>query len=266
MLLGPLEEGDGSAVEWLRERDPGFGALRRAARAALVMPAMFAWATRDRQPGGRDVRGLRLVRDAPPGRFRGPMRARLQAQAALAVTGRGCSCRSARWPRGRPPSPRCSDHASWAFGVMFAGVVSSVLAGATTSLLLAFILPVSLPGPNLLDSLYRLAGWGMASAAALLAIWLLWPAPARDPVRSAATRGTRAVAAPPAGRRWPTSSAAKARRSRAERDAAIAQGRQRGRGIAHRLFFATPYRPTGLSTRGPDRGAAGGRAQMAQGV
>ena len=34
-----------------------------------------------------------------------------------------------------------------AFAILFAGVVSSVLAGATTTLLLAFILPVSLPGP-----------------------------------------------------------------------------------------------------------------------
>jgi hypothetical protein len=33
------------------------------------------------------------------------------------------------------------------FGVIFAGVASSVLAGATTALLLAFILPVSLAAP-----------------------------------------------------------------------------------------------------------------------
>ena len=48
------------------------------------------------------------------------------------------------------------------FGVLFAGVVSSVLAGATISLLLAFILPVSLAGPvsSIPD---RLAGWGLAA-------------------------------------------------------------------------------------------------------
>ena len=47
------------------------------------------------------------------------------------------------------------------FAILFAGVVSSVLAGATTSLLLAFILPVSLPGPvsSIPD---RVAGWGLA--------------------------------------------------------------------------------------------------------
>ena len=51
-----------------------------------------------------------------------------------------------------------------AFAVIFSGVASSVLAGATTSLLLAFILPVSLTGPvsSIPD---RLAGWGLAAGA-----------------------------------------------------------------------------------------------------
>ena len=131
-----------------------------------------------------------------------------------------------------------------AFGVLFAGVVSSVLAGATTSLLLAFILPVSLPGPvsSIPD---RLAGWGLASAAALLAIALLWPAPARDPVRSAAIAGTRAVA-----QRLRAQVAyvlGGQPRLAAERDAAIAQADSAVDAL-HAVFFATPYRPTGLST------------------
>src|SRR3954462_8085857 len=80
-----------------------------------------------------------------------------------------------------------------AFGVPFAGVVSSVLAGGTTSVLLAFILPVSLAGPvsSIPD---RLAGWGLASGAALLAIGLLWPAPERNPRRTAAIEACRALA------------------------------------------------------------------------
>src|SRR3954451_21958168 len=91
-----------SAVAWLRERDPGFGALRRAGRAALVMPAMFA--VGDVVIGNAAVAtfaafgsfAMLLLVD-----FRGPMRARLQAQAALAVTGGVFVCVGtlvSRWP------------------------------------------------------------------------------------------------------------------------------------------------------------------------
>src|SRR5262249_62332294 len=79
------------------------------------------------------------------------------------------------------------------FGVIFAGVVSSVLAGATTALLLAFILPVSLAAPASAVP-ERLAGWGMAGGVALVAIALLWPAPARDRLRGAAAAACRALA------------------------------------------------------------------------
>src|ERR1035441_7974005 len=80
------------------------------------------------------------------------------------------------------------------FAVLFAGVASSVLAGATTSLLLAFILSVSLAGP--ISSIpARVEGWGMAAGAALLAVALLWPAPAHDLLRSPASTACRALAA-----------------------------------------------------------------------
>jgi uncharacterized membrane protein YccC len=157
--------------------------------------------------------------------FTGPMRARLQAQAALAVTGAVFVCLGT-----------LVSQSAWlaavamvtvAFGVLFAGVVSSVLAGATTSLLLAFILPVSLSGPvsSIPD---RLAGWGLASGAALLAVALLWPAPARDPVRGAAIAGCRALAARLRG--------------------GAVDGANEAVEALHAVFFATPYRPTGLST------------------
>src|SRR6266699_1921587 len=51
-----------------------------------------------------------------------------------------------------------------AFAMLFAGVVSSVLAGASTALLLAFILPVTVPAPMSAVP-DRLAGWGLAGAA-----------------------------------------------------------------------------------------------------
>jgi uncharacterized membrane protein YccC len=80
------------------------------------------------------------------------------------------------------------------FTVIFAGVVSSVLAGATTSLLLAFILPVTLAAPpSALPG--RLAGWSMAAVAAVVAVAVLWPAPTRDPLRAVASGACRALAA-----------------------------------------------------------------------
>jgi hypothetical protein len=175
--------------------------------------------------------------------FAGPMRARLQAQAALAVTGAVFVC--AGTLASRSAWLAAVAMALVAFGVLFAGVVSSVLAGATTSLLLAFILPVSLPGPvsSIPD---RLAGWGLAAGAAFLAVALLWPAPARDPVRGAAIAGCRALAS---RLRLQVADVlgGESTSSAAERDAAIERADSAVEAL-HAVFFATPYRPTGLST------------------
>jgi hypothetical protein len=132
-----------------------------------------------------------------------------------------------------------------AFGVLFAGVVSSVLAGASLSLLLPLIIAVNLPGTasSIPD---RLEGWGIASLFSLFAISVLWPAPAHDPVRSSAIAACRALATRLrvevefvlAGRQ--VSGEAQYQEALAASDAAV-QAVQTG-------FFATPYRPTGLST------------------
>jgi uncharacterized membrane protein YccC len=217
-----------TAVDWLRARDRGFAALRRSARTAVVMPVAFAIG--DRVIANADVATFAafgsfaqlLLVDFP-----GPLRDRLRAQLALAITGGVFICVAT-----------LASQSTWTaviamalvgFGVLFAGVVSSVLAGATTSLLLVFILPVSLPG-SVASIPDRLAGWGIASAGALIAVALLWPAPARDPVRDAATAAIRALAA-----RLRAGHAASA-----AADAAVE--------TLHATFFATPYRPTGLST------------------
>ncbi len=132
-----------------------------------------------------------------------------------------------------------------AFGVLFAGVVSSVLATATTSLLLAFILPVSLPASasSIPD---RVAGWGLAAGASVLAVALLWPAPELYPVRSAVIAACRAV-----GERlradvgYMTSGGGPD--ALETHRAAIARADDAMKRMLD-LFFATPYRPTGLST------------------
>jgi hypothetical protein len=175
--------------------------------------------------------------------FGGSMRERLQAQAALAIVGGVFVCVGT-----------LASHSTWlaavamtlvGFGVLFAAVVSSVLAAATTSLLLAFILPVSLAAP-ISAVPDRLAGWGMAAGAAFLAVALLWPAPASDPLRGLAIEACRALAA---RLRADVAYVLGGDRGTLEADHDAAVARASGAVSAlHRAFFATSYRPTGLST------------------
>ena len=178
---------------WLGQRDRGFAALRRATRTAIIMPGMFAL-------GDKVIGNPQLATFAAFGSFAmlllvdfgGPMAERLQAMAALAVTG-GVFVWLAT----------LASQTGWlaavamavaGFGVIFAGVVSSVLAGASTALLLAFILPVSLAAPASAVP-DRLAGWGMAAGAALVATALLWPSPSRPAGRARPTPARRATPA-----------------------------------------------------------------------
>jgi len=231
-------------LRWLGQRDRGFAALRRAGRTAIIMPAMFA--VGDKVIGDPQVAtfaafgsfAMLLLVD-----FGGPMAERLQAEAALAVTGGVFVCLAT-----------LASQTAWlaavamavvGFGVIFAGVVSSVLAGATTALLLAFILPVSLAAPASAVPA-RLAGWGMAGGVALVATALLWPAPAHDRLRGAAAVACRELAARlRAGVAYLLSG--RDEQFARDRDHAAAQADQAVQALRS-AFLATPYRPTGLST------------------
>ena len=242
---GGEESGAMSGVgNWLREHDPGYAALRRAGRTALVMPAMFALSD-------KVIANPALATFAAFGSFAmlllvdftGTIKDRLLDQAALAV---GCAALiSLATLVSRTTWLSAVTMAIVAFAVLFAGAVSSVLAGATTALLLSFILPVSLPGSasSIPD---RVAGWGLAAGASLLAISLLWPSPADNPVRAAAVAACRALAGRlRAGVSYvrsggEASSAETYQGAVARADEAVQR--------MENLFFATPYRPTGLST------------------
>jgi hypothetical protein len=174
--------------------------------------------------------------------FTGPLRSRLQAQAALSVAGGVLIC-----------AGTLASRAVWlaalamavvALLVIFAGVVSSVLAGATTALLLAFILPTSLPAtaaaiPD------RLAGWGLAAGAAYIAIAVLWPAPERNPLRAAAVDACHAVAARLRADVARATAAVPDADARQVSAAAAAHDAVTG---LHRAFLGTPWQPAGLST------------------
>ena len=231
-------------LRWLGQRDRGFAALRRATRAAIIMPAMFALG--DKVIGNPQVAtfaafgsfAMLLLVD-----FGGPMTERLQAEAALAVTGGVFVCVATL--ASRTAWLAAVAMAVAGFGVIFAGVVSSVLAGATTALLLAFILPVSLAAPASAVP-GRLAGWGMAAGVALVATAFLWPAPARDRLRGAAAAACRALAARlRAGVAYLLSGMDE--QFARDRDHAAAQS-DRAVEALRSSFLATPYRPTGLST------------------
>ncbi len=146
----------------------------------------------DRQPDPGYLRGVRFVRDAAARRLR---RDASRTGAGAGLAGRGRARFSCRW---QPSCRRWAWLAAAAmvvvgFFVLFSGVVSSVLAGATTSLLLGFILPVTLPGPvsSIPD---RLEGWALAGGASVLAITVLWPAPVRDPLRARTAEACRLLA------------------------------------------------------------------------
>ncbi|MFG2938822.1 FUSC family protein [Streptomyces sp. NPDC048282] len=230
-------------VTWLRDRDPDLAATRRAARTALVMPALFALCTevlRSPTMAGYAAFGsfsMLLLVD-----YSGPMVERLRAQAALAVAWLVLIC-----------AGTLAAGQLWlavlgtvvvGFAILFAGVVSSVLAGSATALLLGFVLPVSAPVP-LSQLPERLAGAGLAAAVALPAVALLWPRPVADPLSAPAAAVCRAAAgylrarASLPGPDGPGSDTDRCRAA-AERTAG-------SRADLRGVFDATPYRPTGLS-------------------
>ncbi|HXA59705.1 MAG TPA: FUSC family protein [Streptosporangiaceae bacterium] len=231
------------AVAWLHAHDPALAATRRAGRTALVMPSLFALCSQVfHSPTMASFAAFGSFSMLLLVEFTGPMVQRLRAHVGLAVAWAVLICLGTLAAR-----------ETWlavivtvvvGFLVLFSGVVSSVLAGSATALLLAFILSVTTPVPlsQLPD---RLAGAGLAAAAAMLAISLLWPRPATDPISPLAARVCRAAAvqlrtqasrlargadAPDAGQC----------RAAAEQTAAAATD-------LRRAFDATPYRPTGLS-------------------
>ena len=229
-------------LQWLATRDRGLSALRRAARTAIIMPLMFALG--DKVFGDPNLAtfaafgsfAMLLLVD-----FGGRIRDRVQAQLALAVTGGVFVCVGT--VASRNPWSAAISMAVVGFIVLFAGVVSSVLAAASTSLLLAFILPVSLAAPvSTLGA--RLAGWGLASAVATVAIAVLWPAPVRDVLRGPAGAAVRAIA----GRlRAEVAYVLGGREETPEHKDAIAAGKASVAAL-QQVFLATPNRPTGLST------------------
>lgn len=230
-------------LQWLRARDADLSALRRAGRSAIVMPATFALG--DKVIGNAEVAtfaafgSLAMLLFAD---FGGPMRERVAAHVSLVVMGGIFVCLGTL--ASREIWLAAAAMFAVGFAVLFAGVVSSVLAGASTSLLLSFILPLTLHGPvsSIPD---RLVGWLLAGAVSLVAITALWPAPAREPLRMP---GVRACVLLARSLRAEVDCAVAVPGSDPRYAATLASGAAEAVKNLRTSFFATPYRPTGLTT------------------
>jgi len=173
-------------------RDPSFYALRRAARAAVVVPITFAI-------GSQVVGNAQSATFAAFGAFAlllfvdfpGNRASRLAAYSLLALTGAvlitlGTLVAEPAWLA-------VVAMAAVAFVVLFAGVISSITAAAGRAALLAFILPVMLPGiPS--DIAARLLGWAIAVAVAVPVALFVWPPQEQNQLRVRAAALCRALA------------------------------------------------------------------------
>lgn len=234
----------GRPLAWLRTHDPELAATRRAARTALVMPALFAFCSQVlHSPTMATFAAFGSFSMLLLVEFTGPMVQRLRAHLGLALAWAVLISLSTLVARTTWLAVTITVVVG--FLVLFSGVVSSVLAEATTALLLAFVLPVASPAPlsQLPD---RLAGAGLAAAGAMLAISLLWPRPATDPLGPHAARVCRTAAAQlraDADRLTGEPDAPSTRQCKDTADQAVAAASD-----LRTAFDATPYRPTGLST------------------
>jgi hypothetical protein len=231
--------------EWLRAHDLGYAALRRAARAAILMPALFAL-------GDKVIANPVMSYFIAFGAFAmllfvdfaGTRLDRVRSQSLLGIACMVMIALGTLVSTVRVLAVICMFAVG--FGVLFSAVVSSVIASATTPLLLAFVLPVATPGPisQIPD---RVAGWGISAAVSLIAITILWPTAAAFPIEDRAIASCRALGARiRAEVAWVLSgygddTKLAADEARAQADAAV--------GALDKLFLGTPYRPTGLSTR-----------------
>jgi uncharacterized membrane protein YccC len=224
-----------SLARRFRIEDPDRSSLKSAARAAIVMPAVFAFADNVvRQPQTTIFSAFGSFAILVLANFSGPPRARLVSYLTLAGTGvvlisLGTLC-------SRSPAAAAAVTAVVGFLILFSGVINRDLAAGSFAALLSFIISVNVPAPpSAIPD--RLEGWALASVVGIAAAMLLWPPRPRGELRSAAARACAALAdllgAALSGDPVLVPSRA------AEAREAVAALRRR--------FVAPPYRPTGAT-------------------
>ena len=178
---------------WLRSRDPHGIALRRAVRAAVVVPVNFA-------VGSQLIGDVQVATFAAFGsfallmfvNFTGSLAGRFGSYLVLAVAGAGLI--SLGTLVATPDWLAVAAMAVVAFAVLFAGSVSSTTAAAGQAALLTFILPVLVPGAVSVIP-QRLAGWGIACAVCVPIALFVWPPSEQNVLRARTGEMCRSLAA-----------------------------------------------------------------------
>jgi len=211
-------------VSRLRKADPGLLGLKTATRAAICIPAVFAFTHQVIGNAQMSLFGafgsfaILVFAD-----FGGTPRARLSAFLVLAAVGAifiplGTLCAKNPWLAG-------ASMGVVAFAVLFSGLINGYFAAGATAAMLTYILPVSMPvSASVIPD--RLAGWGIACLVGISAQLLIWPTRPRDRLGPLIARACRELA-----------DVTESGGSVDEASKAIGQLRDQ--------FFATPYRPTG---------------------
>jgi uncharacterized membrane protein YccC len=167
-------------------------ALKSAARAAIVIAGVFAFA--DKVIGNPTTAlfgafgSFALLVLA---QFTGPPRTRLLAYLALGCVGAafytlGTLC-------SRSPWLATAVMAVVGFSILFSGVFSGYFSAGAAAAILTFVLPATVPAANsaIPD---RLTGWGLAVGAAICAVTFLWPLRRSTDVHREAAAAVRSVA------------------------------------------------------------------------
>jgi uncharacterized membrane protein YccC len=223
-------------IEKIRSRDPMGYALHRAIRAAVVIPALFAFtfeAIGDPQLATFAAFGgfsLLLFVDFP-----GNWSGRLTSYVMLALS--GAVLISVGTLASRNSWLAVAGMTLVGFFVLFVGTLSVSIAAAGRAALLMFILPVSLPG-TASDIGPRLEGWGIAAAVAIPAAMLIWPPSEHDNLRRYAADTCEAIADVVTTRAAGDSEKADAMCDRVVESL----------GALRKTFRGTVFRPVGLTT------------------
>ncbi|HWE65059.1 MAG TPA: hypothetical protein VG298_00295, partial [Acidimicrobiales bacterium] len=215
----------------VKAKDPEHLAVKRSARAAVVIPSVFAVAHfgfSNPQIGLLAAFGsfalLLLVE------FPGRPRTRLLSYLVLFVVGSGLISLGTVVSTHKVAA--VVTMAVVGFAVLFTGIVTPLAATASTAALLVFVLPVAVAQPAAATG-PRLIGWVLASAVSVPACLSIWRAPWHDNLRRRLTAAVSAV-----GR-------LAAAHGEGRSDPAARENVTTELSLLRDYFAATPYPPTG---------------------